>query len=97
MIWLIGYLAIGLISLGVLLYKYKKETQEMEKELMTFAVFLTILGWPIVFVGGAILQRNLNKTVRTQAELLEQEKMADMNDEEKAHYIMMRDIFKKKP
>jgi hypothetical protein len=97
MIWLIGYLAIGLISLGVLLYKYKKDTQEMEKELMVFAVFLTILGWPIVFVGGAILQRNLNKTVRTQAELLEQEKMADMDDEEKANYIMMRDIFKKKP
>lgn len=57
MIWLIGYLVIGLISLGVLLYKYKKDTQEMEKELMTFAVFLTILGWPIVFVGGAIFSK----------------------------------------
>jgi hypothetical protein len=97
MIWLIGYLVIGLIALGYMAYRYKKDTQEMEKELMTFAVFLTILGWPIVFVGEAILQRNLNKTVRTQAELLEQEKMADMDDEEKANYIMMRDIFKKKP
>ena len=97
MIWLIGYLAIGLISLGVLLYKYKKDALEVEDDLMLFAVFLIIFGWPLTLVGGFILTRKFDKENQAQAELLEQEKMADMDDEEKANYIMMRDIFKKKP